>query len=211
MNAAVRYLWRQYMRVKHPSCTIHPGVLARQVTLEEKVTIEPGCYVGARRIGKCTYIGPGTWIDKGTDSIGRFCSIAMHVRIALKDHPMDRASTHPFTYHRRYGYVDRDERLPGINDRRTVIGHDVWIGANVTILSGVTVGNGAVIGAHSLVTRDVEPYSIVHGTPARHVRYRFDAATIERLQQLAWWDRDDRWLKEHLPLFRRVEDLVGVG
>lgn len=198
------------MRVKNPTCTIRSGVLARQVVLEEKVTIERGCYVGAKRIGKCTYIGPGVWIDKSTDSIGRFCSIAMQARISLKDHPLDRVSTHPFTYNKRYGYTGRDGALDGISDPRTVIGHDVWIGANATILAGVTVGNGAVIGAHALVTKDVEPYSIVQGTPARHVRFRFDPEVIAQLQRSAWWDRDDRWLKEHLPRFNNVERFLGI-
>lgn len=210
MSDPVQFFWRQYMRVKNPTCTIRPGVLARHVVLEEKVTIERGCYVGAKRIGRCTYIGPGAWIDKSTDSIGRFCSIAMQARISLKDHPLDRVSTHPFTYNKRYGYVDRDGALDGIGDPRTVIGHDVWIGANATILAGVTVGNGAVIGAHALVTKDVEPYSIVHGTPARHVRFRFDPEVIAQLQRSAWWDRDDRWLKEHLPRFNNVERFLGI-
>lgn len=206
---AVQWFWRQYMRVMNPSCTIDAHTLARDVHLEKKVTIEHGCYVGAQRIGKCTFIGAGSYIDKSTASIGRFCSIAMGCRISLKDHPMDRVSTHPFTYSRKYGYVSQNERIEGVSDQRTVIGHDVWIGANVTILAGVTIGNGAIIGVNSLVTKDVPPYGIVYGVPARLVRYRFDEATIARLQASAWWDWDDAKLKERIGTFRNTGTFIA--
>lgn len=209
--SVVQFLWRQYMRVKHPSCTIHAHTLARHVQLEPKVTLEHGTYIGAARIGKCTFIGAGTYVDKSTRSIGRFCSIAMGCRIGLKDHPMDRVSTHPFTYSRKYGYRPDNEGLPGISDRTTEIGNDVWIGANVTVLAGVRIGDGAVLGVNSLVTKDVPPYAIVYGSPARLVRYRFEEATIARLQALAWWDRDDAWLARELPRFRDVQALLAAA
>lgn len=199
------------MRLRNPSCTIDAEVLARQVMLEEKVTIESGCYVGAARIGKCTFIGRGCYIDKSTASIGRFCSIAMHTRISLKGHPVDRVSTHPFTYSHKYGYLSQDAPVGHDGEKTTEIGHDVWIGANVTILAGVRIGNGAVIGADSLVTRDVAPYSIVLGSPARHVRFRFDPGTVERLQRSAWWDRDDAWIKAHVQDFRDADGFLSIA
>lgn len=197
------------MRWTNPTCTIDADTLAKDVTLERRVTIERGCYIGARSIGKCTFIGRNSYVDKGTRSIGRFCSIAMNTLIGLKDHPMDRVSTHPFTYSRKYGYGPDDAAVKAAHDRPTVIGNDVWIGANVTILAGVEVGNGAVIGAHSLVTKDVPPYGVVIGSPARVVRMRFDGATVEALQRSAWWDRDDEWIRAHLPRFKNVGDLLG--
>jgi virginiamycin A acetyltransferase len=202
----VQLLWRQYMRLKNPTCTIHAHTLARQVVLEKHVTIEQGCYIGAAHIGRCTFIGANSYIDKSTASIGRFCSIAMSARISLKNHPLDRVSTHPFTYSRKYGYVASDQAVQGVSDAKTTIGHDVWIGANVTVLAGVSIGNGAVLGANSVVTDDVAPYSIVHGTPARHVRYRFDEATIDQLQRSAWWDWDDERIRANIAAFR---DPVG--
>ena len=80
-----------------------------------------------------------------------------------------------------------------------VIGHDVWIGMNVTILSGVTIGSGAVIGANSLVVHDVEPYSIVGGNPAKHLRNRFDTDVVARLLALEWWNWSDEEVLEAIP------------
>jgi len=106
--------------------------------------------------------------------------------------------------------VAQNEKIAGINDKQTVIGNDVWIGANVTILSGVTVGDGAVIGANTLVTKDVEPYSIVNGTPAQHVRYRFEEATIKKLLDSKWWNWEDEKIKKHLAEFRKSEDFLKL-
>ncbi|HEY1040032.1 MAG TPA: CatB-related O-acetyltransferase [Bacteroidia bacterium] len=201
-------IWRQYMRMKNPTCTIQPGILAKHVILEEKVTLEQGCYIGAKKIGKCTFIGMNSYVDKSTASIGRFCSIAMNTKISLKNHPLDWISTHPFTYNKNYGYVNENLKLPGINDKETVIGNDVWIGANVTILAGVTIGNGAVLGANSLITKDVQPYSIVSGTPAQHIRFRFDEDTIKKIEDSQWWNWDDQKLKEKLATFRNTEEFL---
>ena len=205
-----QYIWRQMVRLKNPSCSIGAGILAKDIVFEKNVTIEPGSYIGAQKIGKYTFIGMSSYIDKSTASIGRFCSIAMNARISLNNHPLDRVSTHPFTYHKKYGFVSETEKIAGINDKKTSIGNDVWIGANVTILAGVTIGDGAVLGANSLVTKDVEPYSIVNGTPATHVRFRFDEATVKKLLQSKWWDWEDDKIKKHLAEFRKPEEFVKL-
>lgn len=203
-------VWRQVMRLKNPSCRIGAGILAKDVKLEKHVTLEPGSYIGARLIGKYTFIGMNSYVDKSTVAIGRFCSIAMNARISLPNHPLDRVSTHPFTYHKKYGFVTETEKMPGINDKLTTIGNDVWIGANVTILAGVTIGDGAVIGANALVTKNVEPYSIVNGSPVAHVRYRFDEATIQKLLASKWWEWEDEKIKKHLAAFRSTESFLGL-
>lgn len=205
-----QFVWRQIVRLKNPTCSIGAGILAKGVVLEKHVTLEPGSFIGAQRIGKYTYIGMNSYVDKTTVSIGRFCSIAMNAHISLNNHPLDRVSTHPFTYHKKYGFVPETEKIPGITDKKTIIGNDVWIGANVTILAGVTIGNGAVLGANSLVTKDVDPYSIVNGTPASHVRYRFDEATIKKLQDSRWWDWDDEQIRKHLAEFRNPASFVKL-
>ncbi len=204
-----QYVWRQIVRMKNPTCKIGAGILAKDVIFEKHVTIEPNCYIGAQKIGKYTFIGMNSYVDKSTASIGRFCSIAMNAKISLNNHPLDRVSTHPFTYHKKYGFTSETEKIAGVNDKKTVIGNDVWIGANVTILAGVTVGDGAVIGANALVTKDVEPYSIVNGTPAAHVRYRFDEVTIKKLLEIKWWNWDDEKIRKQLPQFKKPEDLVA--
>ena len=113
------------------------------------------------------------------------------------EHCIDWVSTYPFNI-----LFERAKSmpLPSRTKGSVVIGNDVWFGTDALILSGVTIGNGAVIGARSVVTKDVAPYSIVAGVPARHLRFRFDAATIEALQKIAWWDWPLPRIEEALPL-----------
>jgi len=206
-----QYFWRKYLQLKHPSCTILADTLAKQVQLEDKITIETGCYIGAKKIGRCTFIGMNTYIDKSTESIGRFCSIAMNARISLKNHPMHWVSTHPFTYNKNYGFVDKNQTIEGLTDKKTTIGNDVWIGANVSILAGVNIGNGAILGANSLITKDVAPYSIVSGTPAQHIRYRFDEDLIEKINRSEWWNWSDSEIKSKLHLFKDAAAFSRMG
>lgn len=118
---------------------------------------------------------------------GNYCSIASQVRIFRANHPIDRFTTHPILYNPIMGYVKKDmlER-PSLE-----IGHDVWIGANVIILPGVSqIGNGTVIGAGSVVTKDVGAYEIVAGNPARVIRKRFSDKQIAVLEESKWWNLD---------------------
>jgi virginiamycin A acetyltransferase len=123
--------------------------------------------------------------------IGRFCAIAKDVSFIMGDanHALGGLSTFPFAIFRQ-GW---DEALPieryGLPRKGdTVIGNDVWLGTEATVLPGVTIGDGAVVGAKAVVASDVAPYAVVVGNPARVVRQRYDAATVVRLQKLAWWD-----------------------
>jgi acetyltransferase-like isoleucine patch superfamily enzyme len=155
----------------------------------------------AHQIGDWTYGKPNiVWGDEGaTVRIGRFCSFATGVMILMgSEHCIDWVSTYPFNI-----LFERAKSmpLPSRTKGDVVIGHDVWFGTDALILSGVTIGNGAVIAARSVVTRDVAPYSIVAGVPARHVRFRFDPAMIEALQKIAWWDWPLPKIEEALPLF----------
>ena len=204
----VQFLWRQYIRIKNPSCTIDAAILSKNIHLEKHITLEPGCYVAAKKIGKYTFLGMNSYVDKSTASIGRFCSIAMNAKISLQNHPHEWITTHPFTYRKKYGFVPENIDIEGVNNKTTNIGHDVWIGANVTILAGVIVGNGAIIGANSLVSKDIEPYSIVSGIPARHVRFRFDEENIQKIQKSQWWNWDDEKIKANLAKFSNVDEFL---
>jgi acetyltransferase-like isoleucine patch superfamily enzyme len=131
--------------------------------------------------------------------IGSFCSIAPGVIIvAHAEHPTDLPSTFPF----RSLMFDGMESWMGLHNRDAVaqgpvrIGHDVWIGMNAIILSGTTIGTGAVIGAGAVVHKDVAPYEIVAGNPARHLRFRFAADIIERLLATRWWELSDREIED---------------
>jgi acetyltransferase-like isoleucine patch superfamily enzyme len=130
--------------------------------------------------------------------IGRYCSIAEGVKVHLGGmHAIDRITTYPFDiilnkYEKHGGYAQSKGDV--------VIGHDVWIGSEAMILSGVRIGNGAIIGARSVVTKDVPAYAVVAGNPARHIRYRFDANTISSLESISWWNWSTDKIEAALPL-----------
>lgn len=147
-------------------------------------------------MGAFSYLGPDVFCTAAR--IGRYCSVAKLVQIGLSTHPADRLTSsplswkrfEPFESHFRNADLNWERTLPAAPfDERpiTTIGNDVWIGANAWLKDGITIGNGAIIGAHAVVTRDVPAYAIVVGNPARVIRMRFDDATIERMQAVAWW------------------------
>ena len=150
-------------------------------------------------IGRWTYGGLSvlTWGEGATLTVGSFTSIADGVKVFLGgEHRTDWQTTFPFSVlWKPANAICGHPKTKG----DVVIGNDVWIGAEAMIMSGVTVGDGAVIGARSLVAKDVEPYAIVAGNPALIVRKRFSDARIERLLRLKWWDWTDEKIVGLLP------------
>lgn len=191
----------------------------------------PALTFDPRRI-KDSSIGAHTYINGHGSAaiyrcrIGRYCSIGEDSVLGPPEHPIDWLSTHPFAF-------TRPEHLPGfyqipefqrlapngdshpdqpklsLDDPLTEIGHDVWIGVGAFVKRGVRIGDGAVIAAHALVTRDVPPYAVVVGTPARTLRMRFADAIVERLLALEWWRYD---LAPHKRLidFSKIEAAVDA-
>ena len=147
--------------------------------------------------------------QQGNLSIGSFCSIGVGVVIVLAfgAHEPDWITTYPFALHFK-GF--QHFSFPPIEKLDVVIGNDVWIGMNATILPGVRIGDGAVIGANSLVTRDVPAYSIVAGNPAKIIRMRFDEETINQLLRIKWWDWDLQRIADNMPLLlsNKLQDFV---
>ena len=130
--------------------------------------------------------------------IGKFCSIACGAKFLFTsgNHSMRSLSTYTFPiFFDEWGLDAKDIRQAWDNKGDIVVGNDVWIGYEAVILAGVTIGDGAVIGTRAVVTKDVPPYTIVGGVPARPIRTRFDADTIARLQALRWWDRDEETIR----------------
>ena len=134
--------------------------------------------------------------------IGKFCSIACGAKFLFTsaNHTMRSLSTYPFPiFFEEWGLDAKDIRSAWDNKGDIMIGSDVWIGYEAVILSGVTVGDGAIIGTRAVVTKDVPPYTIVGGVPAKSIRRRFDDVTIEKLEALRWWDWDYEKIKRSIP------------
>ena len=137
-----------------------------------------------------------------TLTIGRFCSIACGAKFLFTsgNHSLRSLATYTFPiFFDEWGLDAKNIRDAWDNKGDTVIGNDVWIGYEAVILSGVTVGDGAVIGTRAVVTKDVPPYTIVGGAPAKPIRRRFDDETAARLQALRWWDWDEERIRRAIP------------
>jgi acetyltransferase-like isoleucine patch superfamily enzyme len=166
-----------------------------------KSTIQRFVVIRQSNIGEFSYIGHNSNIFRAT--IGKFCSISRFVNIGLSSHPSNFLSTSPvfFSANNAAGYNWIDKDVYDDNPDPILIGNDVWIGMNATIMGGVTVGNGAIIAAHSVVTKDVPPYAIVGGVPAKVIRYRFDDLLISKLESICWWDLPEVVLKKNISIF----------
>lgn len=153
-------------------------------------------------VGKCTYgeIRPFIFSDKHKLEIGSFCSIAPNVCFVVSgDHHLDRLTSYPF-----YSKCI-DGRNEAISKGDIVIKDDVWIGVNATILSGVCIGQGAIVAAGAVVTKNVPPYAIVGGNPAKVIKYRFDEPIIKKLLKIDFNKIDDKYIHNNLDsLYKKV-------
>jgi acetyltransferase-like isoleucine patch superfamily enzyme len=159
-------------------------------------------------IGSYSYIANESAIGRTT--IGKYCSIGSCINVSSGCHPTrDFVSTHPifFSTQRQCGISYADKEY--FNEYSPVkIGNDVWIGTKVFVLDGVTIGDGAIIGAGAIVTKDVSPYAIVGGVPAKLIRFRFDEEEIDFLLRFKWWDRDPDWVKENYKDFHNIKSFM---
>ena len=140
------------------------------------------------------------WNNETKLKIGKFCSIAADVLFLLGgEHRKDFISTYPFN-----ALMESFEHIEGhpASKGDIIVGNDVWIAHGAKILSGVNIGDGAIIAANSLVTRDVPPYAIAMGSPAKVVKYRFDEDTIEKLLEIRWWDFEEEEIIKIIPLLQ---------
>lgn len=198
----------------------------KKVYIRSGVNIKETKFGGQQKIGKNTNvkkseIGFGSYIGNSCQlervKIGKYCSIGDGIKVVSGTHPIKYVSTHPFS-HSSYlvkegfnikGYMpfEGDKKI-GNSEFRVEIENDVWIGSEVIILGGIKIGNGSVIGTGAVVTKDVEPYSIVVGVPAKILKYRFTDEEIKFLQNLKWWDKDFEWVSKNIEKFSDIKKFI---
>lgn len=197
---------------KFPGATFFPEAFADgNTTLGTNVVLHNRVNIINSTIGRYTYFAEGSYVMNS--KIGQFCSIGPDVKIGLGKHPSRVfVSTYPAFFSVNNGgcqtsFVD-EQVFQEVEDIE--IGNDVWIGARVLITDGIKIGDGAIIAAGAVVTKDVAPYSIVGGVPAKHLKSRFSQDEIDKLMALKWWDKDIEWVKNHSKQFTNISDLLDV-
>ncbi|WP_284691697.1 CatB-related O-acetyltransferase [Deefgea salmonis] len=199
------------------------------ISLPDDVVFEAPCSFKWMDIHYSLYMGAFSYAVSGfyfACKIGRYCSFGENVQIGRHSHPLHYVSTSPFFYQKYEDIMDNDlpfniglnfdhdfnRSSPPVVAQKTVIGNDVWIGHGAFILPGVTIGDGAVVAAMAVVTKDVPPYAVVAGSPARFIKYKVDERYIEPLLKLKWWEYAPWQLKgaciDNVPEFIKfVEEL----
>lgn len=193
MKISFKRLYLVLFNKKHNTkiCSTKASLAAKygvQTMISESTTVSNDV-----SIGNYSYVNKNSHLENC--SIGNYCSISSGVYINPYEHFLEYRSTHPFV-------------ASGLETKRkrVIIGNDVLISLNVIILSGVTIGNGAVIGAGAVVTKDVKPFEVVGGVPAKHIKWRFDQLEQERISKTKWWNFDVEKLKENIDFFRTTTD-----
>jgi hypothetical protein len=183
----------------HPDCEVTDTIFGTYVEIGR-----------GSRLAHCTW-GDYSYCDRYADvantTLGKFSNIAAFVRIGATDHPMEKASLHHFHYRSGSYFDDAEDDADWFahrRTRRTVIGHDTWLGHGAQVRPEVRIGHGAVIAGGAIVTKDVAPYMIVAGIPAVPIRARYPAPVAERMMALAWWDWPHARLRAALEDFRTL-------
>lgn len=177
----------------------------RNCHIDKSSRVYEKCELQNVELGRHSYIGKSCVISNA--KIGNFCSIAGYGQIGGGMHPVDMVSTSPCFLSGHSATGNNFAEIAFASSKTVVIGNDVWIGAGCYIKSGIKIGDGAIIGAHSVITHDVEPYSIVVGVPGKYLRSRFDKDTMAKLMDLKWWNWSDDKIEKFANYFEKPERL----
>lgn len=176
----------------------YPSIRASEIHKTSKVGYRSN--VVRITMGKHSYMGNNNSVMDAT--IGNYCSIASYCSIGGGDHPNHWVSTSPYFYTYNNSEKDNTMTTNSFSSGKTVsIGNDVWIGESCFIKDGIQIGNGAIIGAHSVVTKNIPDYAVAVGNPAKVIKYRFDQETIEKLLEIKWWELNEKELAKYTTLF----------
>lgn len=186
--------------ISNPTCKFYQGSILIDSKLEGYNILFQEAQLFSTKLGKHTYIQKYTTIVNA--EIGSYCSIAKNVSIGPGIHKIDGISTHPAFFLKNTPllktYTDKDLFNPS---KTTVIGNDVWIGENVVIIDGITIGTGSIIAAGAVVTKNIEPYSIVGGVPAKLIRFRFEKDLVHKLLNSKWWELNETEFMNNISTF----------
>ena len=208
-------IWKKKVQKKY-DCIIAKGAYVDQsCILEGNNRFCKGTNLFHCKVGRGTYFNTGTVLHHVI--VGRYCSIGSNVKTIIGRHPtFEFVSTYPafFSTAKQGGftYVNRNkfEEHLYIKEQYSVeIGNDVWVGTDVRIMGGIHIGDGAIIAAGAIVVKDVPPYAIVGGIPARLIKYRFDDNQINKLLGVKWWDKDEAWIKKHAEYFENIDKFLA--
>lgn len=193
----------QTNRYKKKSLIVREGCDITNVNFGFNVYLGQNVNIRNSSIGDFSYINSGSNVQNTI--IGKFSSIGPNVKIVLGNHPVNFISTHPIFYANNKPFKTFTDKMHFKEYGNVEIGNDVWIGQDVIIPGNVKIGDGAIITSKAVVTKDVEPYSIVGGVPAKHIKFRFNKEEIKKLLESKWWNKDPKWIKENYTLFLEKE------
>ncbi len=191
-------------------CYISSHSKLKKSHLCEAVKIGPYTKLESVSVGRYSYISGHAELNNV--EFGSFCSIGSRLMNHLGNHPSRTfVSTSPVFYmpNAPVPSFSEKETFPSYGGK-VKIGNDVWIGQEVLLMDGVTIGNGAIVAARSVVSRDVPPYAIVGGVPAKLIRYRFDEETIQQLGSFQWWDKEIEWIKSNVDAFQEISRFIEI-
>lgn len=199
-------------RLKNKVIIEKTAYVSKDTVFEGANRITRGCKIYGSRFGYGSYVGTNTTL--ANISVGRFSCIGPNVKQIIGEHPLNFVTMHPAFYSIRkqigFSFVKEQRveefRYADISTKTSIIvGNDVWIAAECRLLEGIKIGDGAAILAGAVVTKDVPPYAVVGGVPAKIVRYRFEQEDVDWLMKLKWWDKDSEWLKKYASYFNDVK------